>query len=727
MTAPAHTNRLKDETSPYLLQHAHNPVDWYPWGPEALDKAKREDKPIFLSIGYSSCHWCHVMAHESFESEETAKLMNELFVNIKVDREERPDIDAIYMKSVIALNGHGGWPMSVFLTPEQEPYLGGTYYPPEPKFNRPGFPQVLQQAADIYRNQKDRMKSVSARLMEKLTTPPPIPQGQGAGTDALIPQAVELMKEKFDETYGGFGSGMKFPEPMLYTLLLRHWQKREDNDAILMADKSLTKMAEGGMYDQVGGGFHRYSTDRKWLVPHFEKMLYDNALLARLFVEMFQATKQEIYERIAREVFHYIGREMTSPEWAFYSSQDADTDAGEGHFFTWTMKEVLDILGPRHSKVFARVYGMTATGNFEKRNVLHIAETMEKVSESEGVPIFEVDHIIRNGRQTLLESRGKRQNPGRDDKILTGWNGMMIAAFAAGAVVFRDRVYRDHAVQAARFLWDTMWKDGKLFRVYKDGKVRVDGCLEDYAWFIEGLLGVFEATGEGEWIDKAQAVADALIDRFWDDKDNGFFMTAADQEKLITRLKNPEDEAIPSANGVAALALAKLGRLTGKDAYFEKGRDTVRAFADRIEHRPTAYTSLLAAMDFIESLPMEVTISGPEGDPQYGKLLEAVYADYRPDKLVVRYSGDATVQRVPWAEGRGPVSGQPTVYVCRQGTCYPPVHDAEALMNQMGRPPHIKLNIFDEEKKVKDLESKEQANFLNAMNHIFKHSGLGKK
>ncbi len=719
-------NRLAHETSPYLRQHAHQPVDWYPWGSEALEKAVREDKPIFLSIGYSACHWCHVMSRECFDDEEIARIMNERFVSIKVDREERPEIDALYMKSLIAMNGQGGWPLNLFLTPKQAPYLGGTYFPPTARSGHPGFREVLSQAGDQYRGHKDQVVERSSRIVEKISRPETSAAARGLQARELIQEAVTLFQEKFDENYGGFGMGMKFPEPMLYTLLLRHWATSESNPIILMVDKSLTGMAEGGLYDQLGGGFHRYSTDRQWRVPHFEKMLIDNALLARLYLEAFQATQQEIYQRIPEEIFEYVAQEMTSPEGGFYTSQDADTGGREGVYFTWELKEVLDVLGPRPAKVLARAFGMTPNGHLEKRNVLHIAESMEKISEEEGMPIFEVNHILKTGRQTLLERRGKRTPPGRDEKILAGWNGMMIAALATGFKVLRESRWLERAVACADFIWDRFWQGNGLLRVYKDAPSSISGCLEDYAGTLEGWIALFEASMETRWLERARMVADAMIDRFWDDEGGGFFITSKEDNPLIARLKNPADEAAPSANAVAAMALLRLGRWTGHVPYEDKGRHTLQAFYGEMEKRPAAFTGLLSALDYMEASPVEIVLSGPVDHKDYKEMLETVYQDYRPNQQVVLY-GEEIAQSVPWAEGRGPVAGKPTAYVCKDGTCHPPVHTAHALYNLLGRTPEIQLNIFDEEKKIKDMESREQTHFLNAMSQIFKHSGLGGK
>jgi len=727
MTSETPPNRLSRETSPYLLQHAHQPVDWYPWGPEALEKARNEDKPIFLSIGYSACHWCHVMSRECFSDSELARRMNEGFINIKVDREERPEIDALYMDALVEMNGQGGWPLNLFLTPEQEPFLGGTYFPPASRGQQPGFGDILTQALDLYRNQKDSLREKSQAVLRKINSTLPVSSANELSASSTIQSAVQLMSQRFDEGYGGFGMGMKFPEPMLYALLLRHWVRSEDNEVLMMVDKSLTHMAEGGMYDQLGGGFHRYSTDREWRIPHFEKMLCDNALLARLFFDAFQATQQEIYQTIPEEIFEYVLREMTSPEGAFYTSQDADTDSVEGAYFTWELKEVLDLLGPRHAKVFAKVFGITPSGHLGRRNVLHVSLGMEPVAEQEGMPIFEVGHIIKNGKKTLLDARQKRPAPHRDEKIIAGWNGLMITALARGYSVLREEKYYQRAAACADFIREHLWRGDHLLRVFKDGQARFNGCLEDYAYLLEGLLALYESRFDIQWLDWAGKLADAMIHQFQDSENGGFFTTGNDHEPLVARLKSPLDAAMPSANAVAALALLRLGRLTGNRHWEEAGRRTIQAFQGEMEQRPAACTGLLAALDFMESPLVEVVLSGPEDDKEYQTMRETLYRDYRPNMLAVIYQGEEIEQSIPWTEGRGPVGGKPTAYVCKAGTCHPPVHSAQALYRLLGRPPEIRLNIFDEEKKIKDMQSQEQANFLNAMSNIFKHSGLGTK
>ena len=726
MSGHKFTNRLIAETSPYLLQHAHNPVDWYPWGPEAMEKARIEDKPIFLSIGYSACHWCHVMAHESFENEETARLMNDLFINVKVDREERPDVDTIYMQSVIALTGYGGWPMSVFLTPDQKPFLGGTYFPPAPESNQPGFPQLLEQAHDLYRNGGEDLTNRTTRILEQLNA---AESGAASGEwspTALIDEAVCIMAERFDAEEGGFGSGMKFPEPMNYTLLLRHWARTGADESIRMLDKSLTKMAEGGLYDQLGGGFHRYSTDRLWRVPHFEKMLCDNALLAKLYIDMIQATKQELYSAVSRDIFDYVLNEMTSPEGAFYSGQDADTEGEEGRYYLWEMKEFLDLLGPRQAKVMARHYGVTSAGNLGRKNVLYVKESMESIAESENIAIFEVGHILKNGKETLLEARQKRTKPQTDTKIITGWNGLMITAFASGYAVLHEKKYLDVATRAAEFLWTNMWDGSKLLRIYKNSESKIDGCLEDYAYFLEGLIALYEVTFDSVWIERANQLADKIIDQFSEEEEGGFYMTGRSAEKLVVRLKSAADEAIPSANAVAALSLLRLGHLTGKQEYLKSGERTVRAFQQRMKKTPAAFSGLLSAADFMSEPPMEVVFSGPKEHLVFEDMNNVLSQDYRPNKVVLFSEDGKKTGRLPLAEGKSVTDGEPAVYLCQKQTCHPPVKTGKALMNLLETPPEIRLNIFDYDKKISDSKKEEQGRFLGVMDQIFKYSGLKK-
>jgi uncharacterized protein YyaL (SSP411 family) len=716
-------NRLSKETSPYLLQHADNPVDWYPWGAEALKKAKDEDKPIFLSIGYSACHWCHVMAHESFSDADIARKMNEGFVNIKVDREERPDIDAIYMKSMIQLIGHGGWPLSVFLTPDQEPYFGGTYYPMTPKYKRPGFPQILEQALDWY-NRKDNLNKRVGEILNNIQSSIEIESSSETPCLQWIDQAVEILTERYDAEHGGFGQGMKFPETMVYSLLLRYWLRTGSDDHFQILDHSLTKMAEGGLYDQLGGGFHRYSTDRNWRVPHFEKMLYDNALLSKLFLEMYQVTGQKIYKNIPTETFAYIKREMTSPEGYFYSSQDADTNGKEGEFYSWSLREVLNIMGPKPAKIFARAYGLKTSGNFGGENVLYVNDPLETIADEEDMPIAEVNHIVESGKKSLFYARQKRSRPGCDEKMITAWNGMMINALATAYLILRQEEYRDSAIKCAEFIWANMWKEGRLLRIYKDGVSKVDACLEDYAFLLESCNSLYEATFDSLWIDRAKQLADCLLADFYDDREGGFFMTGSSHEKLVARLKIVADEAIPSANAIAAQSLLKLASLTGYADYANKGESVIRAFSAKMERSPAAYTGLLSALDWQCQSPLEVVLAGPLDQPESEKLQHTVYQDYRPNKVVL-WSGEPDVQeKLPLAEGRSAVKGEPTAYVCQKQTCHPPVQSADALDRLLERPPEIRLNLFDRDKKLDEIRQQQEGNFLNVMGDIFKQTGL---
>jgi len=715
-----HQVRLSRETSPYLLQHATNPVDWYPWGQEALQKAKEENKPIFLSIGYSSCHWCHVMAHECFENPEIAKLMNQWFINIKVDREEYPDVDAIYMKALVELTGQGGWPLSIFLTPDQKPYLGGTYFPPTPKFNRPGFPQVLEEAYKLFSDDPIQTDIKSQNLLEKIHLQNKAGKSLGVKPNELIDGAIDILKKRFDEEYGGFGSGMKFPEPMHYTLMLRNWAETGDEETLHILDKSLTKMAEGGLFDQLGGGFHRYSTDRFWRVPHFEKMLYDNGLLAKLFLDMFQATKQDIYREIPEQIFFWMESEMTSQEGAFFSSQDADTEGKEGILYTWELKEVLNLLGPKHAKVFSNAFGMTSKGQLDGRNVLYLNMKVEALAEMENIPIFEADHILKKGKKTLFEARRKRTCPDTDKKIITSWNGLMITALATGYSVLGEEKYIKTAKRCAEFIWSEQWKDGKLYRIYKDGQSSIAGCLEDYAYFFEALITLYETSLQSEWLDKARQLADAMIKEFWDKDEGGFFLSGKLREQLVAKLKNPADEAMPSANAIASMALLKLGRLTGNKTYIEKSEETIKAFQVFMEQSPVAFTGLLSTLSASNLSPTEVIFAGAKEDAMFDEMWKVLHTDYRPNKVIVwNENGESNL---PLAKGRNSI--ELSVYICQKATCHPPVNTAKALDRLLERPQEIRLNIYDENKKNAQILEQEQNNFMGVMGKIFQQSGI---
>ena len=716
--------RLSKETSPYLLQHATNPVDWYPWGPEALEKAKKENKPIFLSIGYSSCHWCHVMAHECFENPEIAELMNQWFINIKVDREEHPGVDSLYMKALVEMTGQGGWPLSLFLTPDQKPYFGGTYFPPTSKYNRPGFPQILKEAHQLFSKDPSLINGKAQKILQNISLQNKQGVAQEIESRQLIQGAVEIFKKRFDEEYGGFGTGMKFPEPMHYALLLRHWAETGDEDTLHILDKSLTKMAEGGIFDQLGGGFHRYSTDRLWRVPHFEKMLCDNGFLAKLFLDMFQATKQEIYREIPERIFSWIEREMTSRDGVFFSSQDADTEGREGVFYTWELREVLNLLGPKHAKVFSRAYGMTPKGHLEGRNVLHVNLNVDSLAEAENIPVFEADHILKKGKETLLKDRNKRICPATDEKVITSWNGLVITALATGYAVLEDTKYINAAKRCADFIWAQQWKEGKLHRIYKDGQTRIAGCLDDYAYFLEALITLYETSLEIEWITRASQLADTMIEEFWDEREDGFFLSGKSGEQLVSKIKNPADEAMPSANAIASIALLKLGRLIGNNNYLGKSEKTVKAFSASIEQNPAAHTGLLSALSASSLSPTEAIFVGAKDSSDFKEMWKVLHSDYRPNKIVVWNEDNKTGKLLPLAEGKASNQGEVFLYLCQKGTCHPPVNTAKALDRILERPQEIRLNIFDENKKNAKILEQEQNNFMGVMGQIFQQSGI---
>jgi uncharacterized protein YyaL (SSP411 family) len=518
---------------------------------------------------------------------------------------------------------------------------------------------------------------------------------------------------------------MKFPEPMNYTILLRHWVRTGADESIRMLDKTLTKMAEGGMYDQLGGGFHRYSTDRYWRIPHFEKMLYDNALLAKLYIDMAQATKQDLYSEVPRDIFKYILCEMTSPEGAFYSGQDADTDGEEGLYYFWEMKEFLELLGPRNAKLMARYFGVTSSKGTSRKNVLYIKESMESLAKVEEVAIFELDHILRTSKEILFQARRKRSRPFTDKKIITGWNGLMITAFAAGYMVLHGKNYLDVAIRAGEFLWNNMWKEsGGLLRIYSNGESKINGCLEDYAYFLEALISLYEASFDLVWIERANQLADKMICEFYDEKDGGFFMSGLSSEVLIARLKNPADEAVPSANAIATLSLLKLGHLSGNKSYIDIGTSSVNAFKQRIDKNPAAHTGILAAADFMTCSLTEVIFTGNLEDSSFEDMRDSLHQDYRPNKVIAWNKNDQASRLIPITEGKSAIDGAPAVYVCQQETCHPPVSSGKALANLLKPPPEIRLNIFDYDKQIKDAETEEQGKFLGVMDQIFKHSGL---
>ena len=583
-----HANKLIDSASPYLLQHAHNPVDWYPWGDEALEKARREGKPIFLSIGYASCHWCHVMAHESFEDPETARLLNEHFVAIKVDREERPDLDEIYMTAVQLMGQGGGWPLNVFLTPALAPFFGGTYFPPDERRGLPSFRRVLAAVAEGYATRRAEIDASAVAVTDAIRKVAAGDARPGAvpGRD-LLEEAVRRWQERFDPEWGGFGDAPKFPPAVALEVLLAQHARGGSADALAMAVRTLDAMAAGGMYDQVGGGFHRYAVDRRWLVPHFEKMLYDNALLARVYLDAFLVTRKPRYERIVRETLDYLLREMAAPAGGFYSGQDADTEGGEGRYYVWTRDEIAAALGPADAEVFSRFYGVTAAGNFEGANILHVSAPSEELPDA-----------LAAMRRKLLAVRQKRAVPGKDDKILTDWNGLAVSALARAYEVLGERRYRDAAERTVRFLLTEMRGPGGLLHAHRAGRSHTAAHLDDYAYLIEALVDLYEATLDAAWLDEARRLADEMIERFWDADAGGFFQTQAGAADLVARVKRIYDGAVPAGGAVAARGLLRLAKLTDDRGYFEKAEATLAVFAGVAGQAPTAVASYLLALDF---------------------------------------------------------------------------------------------------------------------------------
>ena len=677
-------NRLIDETSPYLLQHAHNPVEWYPWGEEALERAKAEDKPILLSVGYSACHWCHVMERESFEDPRIAELMNAEFVCIKVDREERPDVDSIYMGAVQAMTGRGGWPMTVFLTPDGKPFYGGTYYPPEDRHGMPGFPRVVASIANAYRQERGEVILATERLLQQMRAMATASRGVEPLTVDVLSSAFTGVVKDFDPTHGGVGLEPKFPQPMTYEFLLRYYLRSGDVQALEMVGTTLDRMAMGGIYDQIGGGFHRYSTDTYWLVPHFEKMLYDNALLVRLYLHAYQVTRKPLYRRVIEETLGYVLREMTDPAGGFYSAQDADSEGEEGKFFVWRPEEIAEVLGEEDGALVSRYYGVTTVGNFEGRSILNVAPGAAEEMERDGVSAARLDALRGRARAALLETRSRRVAPERDDKVLTSWNGLMIAAFAeAGAVLDRDD-YTGVAATAAEFVSERLRPSGRLLRTHKDGVSRLLGYLEDYAFLVDGLLVLHEATFDVRWLEEAVELGYAMVDLFWDNAAGQFYDTGADHEELVVRPRDLTDNAVPAGSSMAASVLLKLSVVTGDSELERHAVEAMRSAKAVMERFPTGAGHWLCALDFYLSTPKEIAIVGDRTAQDTRGLLAEVYRSFLPNRVLVGLDGaEDTSAMSPLMEGRTTLNDRATAYVCRQYVCGLPVNDPEALAGQL--------------------------------------------
>lgn len=681
-TRPA--NRLIHETSPYLLQHAYNPVDWYPWGPDALQAAKDKNRPILLSIGYSACHWCHVMERESFENDATAELMNREFVCIKVDREERPDLDEIYMQATVAMNhGQGGWPMTVFLTPEQKPFFAGTYFPPEDRWGRPGFGTLLKKIADYWRTNAAgvhaQAKDMTARLKDAGRIPSPISVSESA-----LDEAVAQFNGEFDKTYGGFGSAPKFPPAAGLSLLLRCHRRSGDKQALAMVTKTLDMMAAGGIYDHIGGGFARYSTDARWLVPHFEKMLYDNALLARVYVEAYQVTKNPLYRQVATETLDYVLREMTGPAGGFYSATDADSEGVEGKFFVWTPADVRAALNDEETaRRFCALYDITDAGNWEHTNIPNRLRPIEEVARHIDLTTDELLETAARAKPALYRARQQRIPPGLDDKVITAWNGMMLSALAEAARVFGEDRYREAAQRTADFLLQTHARpDGRLLRTSRAGRAHLAAYLEDYAFLAEGLLDLYEAGASETYLHAAARLAGFLMTDFLDEAQGGFFTTAKHHESLILRAREGSDGATPSANAVAASALARLSFHFDRQAWREAAVGAVRAYGRQIARYPRAFAKTLALVDFLTEGPLELAFVGHETQEGLRALRRAVADQYLPNRIIATAAPD-TPSSMPLLEGKQPVDGQPALYICRNFSCRQPITDPRAISDAL--------------------------------------------
>ena len=677
-------NRLINETSPYLLQHRDNPVDWYPWGEEAFARAREEDRPLLLSVGYSACHWCHVMAHESFEDDATAALMNALFVNVKVDREERPDVDDIYMQAVQALSGHGGWPMTVFLLPDGRPFYGGTYYPPVARMGMPAFGDLLRGVEEAYRNRRDEVDRAAASLTGSLGR---LALNIGGPADmlneALLDAAAAGALRNFDDRHGGFGGAPKFPQPMILEFLLRTHLRRGDRRALQAAELTLTKMARGGMYDQIGGGFHRYSVDAVWLVPHFEKMLYDNAQLARCYLRAWQVTGDALFREIAEQTFDYILREMTHAGGGFFSATDADSEGEEGLFFVWDMAELQEILG-EEAALACEYWGVSAGGNFEGRNILNVATDPAELAETWGIDAAQLASRVEAMRAKLYAAREERVHPGLDDKVLSAWNGMMLASLAEGARALQRADWHEAAIRNAEFTLAHLRRDdGRLLRTHKDGASQVNGFLEDYANLCDGLLELYQTTWDERWFRAARELADVALARFAAEG-GGFFDTSDDHETLIVRPRNLQDNATPSGSAMLARQLLRLAAWTGESRYQDAAVGALRLLVEALRAYPQAFGEALNAVDMLVSGMQEVAIVGAPDEEGCAALVKELRSQWRPNTVAALSGPTASGESaIPLLRGRTMLEGRATAYVCRHFVCRLPVSEVSALRAQL--------------------------------------------
>jgi len=711
LNLPEGKNRLIFEKSPYLLQHADNPVDWYPWGEEAFQKAKAEDKPLFVSIGYSTCHWCHVMEHESFEDPEIAALINKVFVSIKIDREERPDIDTIYMSAVQSMTGSGGWPLTVFLTHDEKPFYGGTYFPPYSKWGSPGFVDIINSIDRAWRDDREQLIASGESITKSLREHASQGNFRKALSDKTLTKSSQQLSRMYDSSFGGFGRAPKFPTTHNLSYLLRHWLRTQDANTLSMVEFSLKSMAEGGMYDHLGGGFHRYSTDQQWQIPHFEKMLYDQAIIARTYLEVYQITKNDFYARIAREIFDYVLRDMQFKEGGFYSAEDADSidvyefegmsphvdavhEKKEGAFYLWKLSEIKEILTSDEAKVFNAYYGIKLNGNakqdphneFTGKNVVFIEKTFEQLSQEFNLTHSQLNQLLEQAREKLLKVRDQRPRPHLDDKILTDWNGLMIGPLAFGAKVLNEEKYLDAAQKAADLIISKMGQNDRLLHRYRDQEASIDAMIEDYAFFTNALLDLYEATFESKYLHSADQYANQMVNLFWDIKGGGFFFTANDVKELIIRPKEAYDGAIPSGNSYAVLALLRLSKMDSEKNWSKLSEELFDSFSATLNQRPSAHSQMMIAFDFAIGPSQEIVLAGSKSDKTLMAMQKEIYSRFLPNKIILHHdanSNEGMYSLAPFIKNQKVINEQSTAYICENHHCKKPVNTLPEFNNAL--------------------------------------------
>lgn len=680
-------NRLANETSAYLLQHATNPVDWHPWGKEALAQARRENKPIFLSIGYSACHWCHVMERESFEDSETAEILKNYFISIKVDREERPDLDHIYMSAVQALTQRGGWPLTVFLTPDLKPFYGGTYFPPSDRMGLPSFKKVLLGIANAWKSRPQEIRASAEELTQALIQMSELGTRNEGSTEKLQPldpfqltqDAFQKMIPRIDFKFGGLGNSPKFFHSMEWRLCLRFWKKTQDPQALAALETTLGQWSRGGIYDHLGGGFHRYSTDKRWFVPHFEKMLYDNALVTQLYLEAFQATQKVQYAKTARETLDYVLRQMTHSQGGYFSTEDADSEGIEGKFYVWSLSEVESILDKETAQLFCEAYGITKHGNWEENNILHLPTELSQFCQNKNIELAWLEDSLEKAKRKLLDQRNHRIAPNRDEKIIVSWNGLMIEAMAFSFQVLGDTNYLESAQRAAHFILDYLQQteEGHLHHSFQEGRAQFNALLDDYACFANGLLSLFESDFNSLWISQAEKLLKLMLREFWDESQNTFFYTPKTHEALILRPKEFQDGALPSASGMAITALARLGKLTGNPLYLEHAEKALKSHRDFLQQAPMACGQMLLALELIGPGSKEIIIIPEKSDETVETALDYLRSTFYPNKIIALKTEENA--HLALFKNRTSLNGTTTLYICENQTCLTPITDVELL------------------------------------------------